>query len=73
MFGNNKQLQEQLSEQKKLIQELTSEVKALQTHLRFLMDDTEAIRRDVRELKMFVPEAIEGQQASRHNWKVERM
>lgn len=72
MFGNNRQLKQQIAEQTAMIQNLISEVKALQTHLRFVVDDTDAIRNDLQNLKSALPEVMQGQQHSSSNWKVER-
>jgi chromosome segregation ATPase len=72
MFNTTKKLEEQLVEQSKLISELTSEIRALQTQLRFILDDTDAIRQEIRSVRRGVYDAMEEQQST-GNWKVERL
>ena len=73
MFGNTRQLEKQIADQKVMIETLISEVRALQTHIRFIMDDTDAIANDLRSLKGALPELMEIQPRSTGNWKVERL
>lgn len=72
MFNRTEKLEQKLEEQKAITQELLSEIKALQTYIKFMTDDIEAIRRELREVKIMLPAAMEAQQPQ-HNWKVERL
>lgn len=73
MFGNTRQLEKQIADQKVMIETLISEVRALQTHVRFIMDDTDTIANDLKSLKTALPELMESQPRSTGNWKVERL
>ena len=72
MFNTTKKLEEQLAEQNKLIRDLTSEVRALQTQLRFILEDTDAVRQEMRGIRRGIHDVVEEQQPSPGNWKVER-
>lgn len=71
MFGN-RQLEQKIAEQTALIQTLISDVRALQTHIKFVVDDIDEIRNDLQNLKNILPGVMNSQQSS-SNWKVERL
>lgn len=59
-------------EQEKLLLDLFSEVKAIHTQIKWVMEDVENMKHKLDELKILVDINQSSAQQQEHNWKLER-